>query len=101
MGQRNRLETKRQADDRRGSARQRGYDTKWEKARAAFLAEHPLCRTCEKAGKVTAATVVDHIKPHRGDPVLFWASNNWQPLCKRHHDREKQREERANPNATR
>lgn len=33
------------------------------------------------------ANVVDHIKPHRGDKVLFWDSANWQPLCKECHDR--------------
>ncbi len=41
------------------------------------------------------ATVVDHIKPHRGDPKLFWDQENWQALCARHHDRDKQREERG------
>ena len=29
---------------------------------------------------------MDHIRPHRGDPVLFWDQTNWQPLCKHHHD---------------
>lgn len=28
----------------------------------------------------------DRIRPHRGDPVLFWDQTNWQPLCKHHHD---------------
>jgi 5-methylcytosine-specific restriction endonuclease McrA len=41
------------------------------------------------------ATVVDHIKPHRGDQNLFWEETNWQTLCQRHHDRDKQREERG------
>ena len=36
---------------------------------------------------ISAAVIVDHIKPHRGDKVLFWDRNNWQPLCKMHHDR--------------
>jgi 5-methylcytosine-specific restriction protein A len=34
----------------------------------------------------TKATVVDHIIPHRGNQRLFWDQNNWQALCKRHHD---------------
>ena len=38
-------------------------------------------------GKYTRATVVDHIIPHRGDRILFWDQNNWQPLCKPCHDR--------------
>jgi 5-methylcytosine-specific restriction protein A len=37
-------------------------------------------------GRVVAASIVDHIKPHKGNKVLFWDKNNWQPLCKRHHD---------------
>lgn len=48
---------------------------------------HPLCVHCLKQGRTEAATVVDHIIPHCGDMVLFWDSaNNWQSLCKTHHD---------------
>ena len=39
------------------------------------------------------ASVVDHIKPHKGNRGLFWDRNNWQPLCKMHHDSTKAREE--------
>jgi 5-methylcytosine-specific restriction protein A len=84
----------RAADALRGSARQRGYDGRWDKARRLFLSEHPLCRMCRDQGAMTPATVVDHVVPHRGNPQLFWDRSNWQPLCKRHHDREKQRQER-------
>jgi hypothetical protein len=42
---------------------------------------------CEQSGLLTAATVVDHKKPHRGDPHLFWDETNWQGLCKSCHDR--------------
>ena len=45
-----------------------------------------LCVSCQAEGKLTAATVVDHIIPHRGDMKLFWDESNWQPLCKEHHD---------------
>ena len=45
---------------------------------------------CEVEGHVTAATVVDHIIPHRGDENLFWERDNWQSLCKLHHDSDKQ-----------
>jgi 5-methylcytosine-specific restriction endonuclease McrA len=95
MGQRSRLVTKHQADDRRGSARQRGYDSKWERARLHFLAEHPLCRMCEQHGKVVPASVVDHVIPHRGDAKLFWSRSNWQPLCETHHNSTKQKQERT------
>lgn len=72
--------------DTRLSARQRGYDTAWEKARKGYLQHHPLCVHCLAEGIVTAAKVVDHIEPHRGDMVKFWDSSMWQSLCKRHHD---------------
>lgn len=73
------------ADENRGTAAQRGYDGKWRRAREGFLAAHPLCTDCLKEGRHTAATIVDHITPHRGDKRLFWDKNNWQPLCGRHH----------------
>ena len=71
----------------RGGADARGYDARWRRARKAFLQRHPLCAECMKEGKLTPATVVDHIVPHRGDPRLFWDEKNWQPLCKECHDR--------------
>jgi len=73
-------------DRYRGSSTERGYDAKWRKARAVYLAKHPLCIVCMKDNKITPATVVDHIKPHKGDMVLFWDRSNWQSLCKRCHD---------------
>lgn len=76
-------------DARRPNARARGYSRQWEKARREYLALHPYCRRCG-----SLATVVDHIKPHKGDERLFWDRSNWQPLCARHHNRDKQREER-------
>ena len=74
-------------DALRGGASQRGYDTKWRRARKAYLRKDPLCIICREEGRLTPATVVDHIIPHRGDPGLFWDENNWQPLCKDCHDR--------------
>ncbi len=75
------------ADRLRGSAAARGYDAKWRDARAAYLRRNPLCAQCWKEGRLTPATVVDHIVPHRGDQLLFWDQDNWQSLCRRCHDR--------------
>ena len=58
---------------------------RWRKARLAFLAKNPLCVACEAEGKVTVATVVDHVVPHRGDLGLFWDVGNWSSLCARCH----------------
>lgn len=71
--------------DKQGSTA-RGYGYRWQKARERFLKANPLCATCEAAGRVEAATVVDHKEPHRGDERLFWDERNWQGLCKPHHD---------------
>lgn len=76
-------------DARRPSARARGYNHEWRKARAEYLADHPYCRMCGHP-----ASVVDHIIPHRGDKRLFWHRTNWQPLCQPCHDSVKQRQER-------
>jgi 5-methylcytosine-specific restriction protein A len=70
----------------RPTSTQRGWSRRWQKVRALFLAQNPLCVECQRQGRLTPATVVDHIRPHRGDPILLWDEANFQPLCKRHHD---------------
>jgi len=71
----------------------RGYGYRWQQYRLRYLAKHPLCVMCEAAGRVEAATVVDHVVRHEGDERLFWDATNHQALCKRCHDGAKQREE--------
>jgi 5-methylcytosine-specific restriction protein A len=65
----------------RKSANERGYTYAWQKARYAFLMEHPLCAECLRQGRNTPATCVDHIIPHKGNMDLFWDQDNWQALC--------------------
>lgn len=79
-----------ETDKCRPNANDRGYDSKWSKARRAFLDKHPDCVMCGKP-----AVVVDHIKPHKGDRALFWNSRNWQPLCTHHHNSTKRSLERS------
>jgi 5-methylcytosine-specific restriction enzyme A len=79
----------------RPSSGARGYNVRWQKYREKFLARHPLCRFCKEAGRLTRATVVDHIRPHRGDSGLFWDKANHQALCKACHDGAKQSQERT------
>lgn len=78
------------------SAAKRGYGRKWQKASREYLQAHPLCVLCMNEGRFVKATVVDHRIPHRGNSQLFWDRGNWQPLCKRHHDK-KTRAEDNNP----
>ena len=66
----------------------------WHKRlRPQQLAKEPLCKRCLAEGKTTAATVVNHIKPHRGDWSLFADPDNLESLCAPHHDRDVQGEE--------
>jgi 5-methylcytosine-specific restriction protein A len=71
----------REYDKQRGSSAERGYDARWRAYRITFLQANPLCVECLKKSRTTAATVVDHIEPHRGDTVLFWDTENHQAMC--------------------
>jgi 5-methylcytosine-specific restriction enzyme A len=77
-----------------GKERSKMYNYKWSKQRKYFLQANPICIMCEHQGVFKTATVVDHIIPHNGNEQLFWDANNWQPLCKFHHDSDKQKAER-------
>lgn len=74
-------ERKARFDAQRPTARQRGYDSQWEKARAGFLAKHPRCARCG-----ASATIVHHSTPHRGNKAIFWDRSNWVPACQPCHD---------------
>ena len=78
--------------DKRKTA-ERGYGAQWRRRRAAQLEAAPLCCMCEREGRIRLATVADHIKPHRGDPVLF--AGPLQSLCASHHSGYKQALERT------
>lgn len=66
-------------------------DPRWVKGREQHLWANPLCVMCLARGQTTAARVVDHIIPHRGDAQLFFDPMNWQSLCDHDHDVHKQR----------
>ena len=72
----------------RPSARQRGYDSRWEKARADFLKLRRYCALCPRP-----AVHVHHSVPHKGNPSLFWNRALWVPLCEEHHNRDAQQVE--------
>lgn len=85
-------ERNRRHDARRPSARERGYDHRWDRERTAYLAVHSTCRFRECGAPATA---IHHIIPHRGDRSLFWNRSNWMPVCQPCHDGPIQRQERA------
>lgn len=73
----------------RPTSTKRGYGSKWQKAREAWLKKHPMAVDWfgDHEGREFEAEVVDHVIPHKGDMKLFWDSGNWQGLTERDHDR--------------
>ena len=67
-------------------------NARWRKLRAAHLRLNPLCVTCQRRDRTTAATTLDHVEPHGGDLVRFWAGP-FQGLCATCHSAGKQSEE--------
>jgi len=58
--------------------------------------------TCQRTGIILAgkypapnSPVANHIKPHKGDPVLFWDPANIETIAKSVHDSPVQSEERV------
>ena len=56
-----------------------------ENRRRHQLAKEPLCRLCLEAGRVTPATVADHVVPHKGDYRAF-KLGELRSLCAECHD---------------
>ena len=71
--------------DNRISAARRGYGRRWQRLRLMQLARHPLCKHCQDAGIITAATEVDHILARRAGGSDAMA--NLQSLCKSCHSK--------------
>lgn len=84
----------------RQSASARGYTYRWRLKARRFLKLNPLCALCQARGRTTLAACVDHIVPHKGDQLLFWAEANWQGLCPPCHSSRKQQAERRGYDAT-
>jgi len=58
----------------------------WQRRRVHQLMIEPLCRLCLEAGRVTPATVCDHVVPHRGDFTAF-RLGPLRSLCAECHNR--------------
>ena len=57
----------------------------WKTKRAHQLRAEPLCAICEAEGRITGATVADHIEPHKGDYTKF-ILGKLRSLCAPCHD---------------
>jgi hypothetical protein len=68
----------------------RPYDLRrWRKIAKQQLQDHPLCAMCLQLGEVVPAVIVDHVEPHKRDPIKFWLGAV-QSLCSHHHGATKQ-----------
>lgn len=101
------VEHDRSRDQARGSARERGYTSRWERFRLWFIRElirlrvprAGLCGArlpgaretqsslCAQQGLVVAGAHVDHIEPHHGDERLLFDPLNLELLCASCHSR--------------
>src|SRR5215471_969310 len=54
--------------------------SRWQRLRGHQLRVHPVCKFCLERGIVTAANVVDHVTPDRGDWNAF-VLGELQSLC--------------------
>lgn len=61
---------------------------RWQAVRKHQLLVQPLCERClaAKPQRMTIATVVHHLTPHRGNETKFW-SGPFASSCKPCHDR--------------
>lgn len=75
---------KAEADKRRPSSADRGYDAAWRRVRSDFIKAHPVC-CVDGCGK--PATDVDHIESVRDRPDLRLRWSNLRPFCHPCHSR--------------
>lgn len=68
---------------------------RWQRLRLKVLQRDGY--TCQATGALLVgkhpapnSPVVDHVRPHRGNPDLFWDEDNLQAVSKEYHDRVKQ-----------
>lgn len=69
----------------RGSPRERGYDSKWDRISIAFRKRNPCCLWCDQIGRDTLTDLVDHVIPVVDRPDLKYDWKNLLPLCVHHH----------------
>jgi len=88
------LQAQRRKEQFRGSPRERGYDSQWDKFSLKYRKAHPFCEKCEQDGLDTVlCDDVDHIVPLGDGGAKFDKGNVWA-LCRKCHNGWKQRAQR-------
>ena len=59
----------------------------WAKVSRHYLANNVFCAACEQEGRKKPAQVVHHVRPWFWYPELRWRPENWNALCRSHHNR--------------
>ena len=97
-----RQQHRRHADERRRAARpyRKLYGTaRWKRTAQHQLTIEPLCANCLKEGRITPATVCDHVDPDSKLTVEGFFAGPFQSLCDQApwlcHSRAKQMVERS------
>jgi len=74
------------AAHRTGSAGKRLNGWLRREQRIRYLSQHPLCAECERQGRVTAATELDHVVPlSKGGIANAYVDDGLEGLCHRCH----------------
>ena len=60
---------------------------RWARFRRWYLAQHPLCEECLKAGRTRPAEEIHHIRPRREAPEAVFDEKNVVALCRLCHRR--------------
>jgi 5-methylcytosine-specific restriction protein A len=71
-----------------GKAAACGYDNLWNRVRAQYVKEHPLCEECLEQGSVTPVEIVHHKLTVREHPELRLDMDDLQSLCRVCHGKE-------------
>lgn len=66
--------------------------SRWIRYRLAYLSEHPYCEQCLTIEVRHIAEDIDHIKPWRFFPDLFWESTNHMAMNHACHSRKTNQE---------
>ncbi|MDO6804080.1 HNH endonuclease, partial [Wenyingzhuangia sp. 1_MG-2023] len=81
------LQSQKKHNARRADSDQMYKTSRWKKLSVAYRRQHPLCCDCESRGTIRPADLVDHIKPAKKFPELFWDWRNLRALCQECHNR--------------